>query len=122
MYNVLTGAQPSNYCTGNRYRGCERTADGNNYINPIQSARMRSSLALSVKYGRIHIRAKMPTGDWIWPGEYIEDIIYKQNNINYFLTTHPSTVALVSIFHCFVADIALAISATNNKNMTISEK
>ena len=37
-------------------------------INPIQSARMRTINSFSFTYGTVEIRAKMPRGDWIWPG------------------------------------------------------
>ena len=42
---------------------------GNEIINPIQSARMVTSDSFSFTYGTIEVRAKMPKGDWIWPGE-----------------------------------------------------
>jgi beta-glucanase (GH16 family) len=38
-------------------------------INPIQSARMVTSDSFSFTNGTIEIRAKMPKGDWIWPGK-----------------------------------------------------
>jgi hypothetical protein len=41
---------------------------GNEIINPAQSARMVSSDSFSFTYGTIEVRAKMPKGDWIWPG------------------------------------------------------
>jgi hypothetical protein len=37
-------------------------------INPIQSARMRTLNSFSFTYGTVEVRAKMPRGDWIWPG------------------------------------------------------
>jgi len=36
-------------------------------LTPYFSARL-SSQGFSFKYGRVEIRAKMPKGDWIWPG------------------------------------------------------
>jgi len=45
-------------------------AAGEEIINPIQSARMVTSDSFSLTYGTIEIRAKMPKGDWIWPGIY----------------------------------------------------
>ena len=45
-------------------------AAGEEIINPIQSARMVTSDSFSFTYGTIEIRAKMPKGDWIWPGIY----------------------------------------------------
>jgi len=64
----LWGSDPANLCTGNAFYGCERTGGGGgNIINPIQSARIRTAQSFTFKYGRIEVRAKLPTGDWIWP-------------------------------------------------------
>lgn len=63
----LWGHQPPNHCTGNAWWGCERVGTGTNYINPIQSARLRSTSSFSAHFGRVEISARMPRGDWIWP-------------------------------------------------------
>lgn len=64
----LWGSSPADACTGNAFYGCTRTAGaGGNSINPIQSARLRSVKSMSMTYGRVEIRAKLPRGDWIWP-------------------------------------------------------
>jgi len=36
-------------------------------INPIQSARLSTRKTASIRYGRVEVRAKIPTGDWMWP-------------------------------------------------------
>jgi len=55
-------------CTGNAFWGCERNAAGSgNIINPIMSARVRSTESFAFKYGRVEIRAQLPKGDWLWP-------------------------------------------------------
>lgn len=49
--------------------GCERTAgavSGGVYINPIQSARLRTINSMSTRYGKVEVRAKLPKGDWLW--------------------------------------------------------
>nr|XP_039269968.1 beta-1,3-glucan-binding protein-like [Styela clava] len=63
----LWGSSPADFCTANSFWGCQRTGSGSNYINPAQSARIRSVHSFSVKYGRIEVVAKMPKGDWLWP-------------------------------------------------------
>jgi beta-glucanase (GH16 family) len=64
----LWGTQPADTCTGNAFWGCMRSAPGSgNYLNPVQSARLRSVNSFNFKYGRAEIRAKLPKGDWIWP-------------------------------------------------------
>lgn len=64
----LWGSQPADTCTGNAFWGCSRNVAGSgNYLNPIQSARLRSVNSFNFKYGRAEIKAKLPKGDWIWP-------------------------------------------------------
>jgi beta-glucanase (GH16 family) len=53
-------------CNNNNENGCIIAA-GQDIVNPIQSARMRTSQTFSFTYGSAEIRAKMPKGDWIWP-------------------------------------------------------
>ncbi|OCB89589.1 putative member of glycoside hydrolase family GH16 [Sanghuangporus baumii] len=36
-------------------------------INPVQSARLTTVNSTSIQYGKIEIRAKISTGDWLWP-------------------------------------------------------
>ncbi|KAF8891406.1 ectomycorrhiza-upregulated GH16 glucan endo-1,3-beta-glucosidase precursor [Infundibulicybe gibba] len=36
-------------------------------INPVQSARITTRNSAKIRFGRVEIRAKMPTGDWLWP-------------------------------------------------------
>jgi len=63
----IWGASPADECTGNQYYGCSRTSNGVNIINPIQSARVRTSDSMNVKYGRVEVSARLPRGDWLWP-------------------------------------------------------
>ncbi|XP_013408261.1 beta-1,3-glucan-binding protein [Lingula anatina] len=63
----LWGSGPADRCTGNAFYGCERHGNANNYINPIQSGRLRTAHSFDFRYGRVELEAKMPTGDWIWP-------------------------------------------------------
>lgn len=63
----LWGSQPGDVCTGNAFWGCRREGNPTNIINPVQSARLRSSRGFSFKYGKVEVEAKMPKGDWLWP-------------------------------------------------------
>uniref|UniRef100_H2YEM4 Uncharacterized protein n=1 Tax=Ciona savignyi TaxID=51511 RepID=H2YEM4_CIOSA len=67
----LWGSTPADLCTANAFYGCSRSGSGSNYINPIQSARIRTVNSFAFKYGRIEIEAKMPKGDWIWPAMWL---------------------------------------------------
>ena len=44
-----------------------RSGNGNNYLNPINSARLRTVKSFNIKYARVEVRAKIPRGDWLWP-------------------------------------------------------
>ncbi|CAM9592098.1 unnamed protein product [Chrysoparadoxa australica] len=70
------GTTPADQCTSNMFYGCSRTSNAAARIalNPIQSARLRTSgtfsfrqVARSHVYGRVEIEAKLPRGDWLWP-------------------------------------------------------
>nr|XP_002740978.1 PREDICTED: beta-1,3-glucan-binding protein-like [Saccoglossus kowalevskii] len=63
----LWGASPADICTSNAWYGCERFGNANEILNPIQSARLRTVFSQTLRYGKIEVRAKMPTGDWLWP-------------------------------------------------------
>ncbi|KIM48972.1 glycoside hydrolase family 16 protein [Hebeloma cylindrosporum] len=43
-------------------------------INPIQSAWLTTCKTASIKYGRIEVKAKIPTGDWLWPAIWMLSI------------------------------------------------
>jgi hypothetical protein len=46
------------------YKSCSRVANATagTIINPVQSARLTTRYSASIKYGRVEIKAKMPTG------------------------------------------------------------
>ncbi|CEP13881.1 hypothetical protein [Parasitella parasitica] len=94
--------------------GCERisgaAADGN-YLNPIQSARIRTIDSVTLKYGKVEVRAKLPTGDWLWPAIWMLpkysaygswpasgeiDILESKGNVRY---THGNTSTITSTLH-----------------------
>lgn len=56
-------------CTNDMDFGCHREGKYG-MINPIMSAKLMSKH--SWKYGHIEIVAKMPTGDWLWPGKHAQ--------------------------------------------------
>ncbi|KAJ3097535.1 hypothetical protein HDU97_004760 [Phlyctochytrium planicorne] len=65
--NLWGNSEDLNSCTDNGDYGCQRSSDGNNIINPIQSALLRSVRSYSFRYGKVEVRAQLPKGDWIWP-------------------------------------------------------
>ncbi|GAA5823331.1 hypothetical protein JCM11251_007570 [Rhodosporidiobolus azoricus] len=58
-------------CTGTTDAQCvafsNSTAGNYSVIPPIRSARLTTKLSRSIKYGKVEVKARMPTGDWIWP-------------------------------------------------------
>lgn len=56
-------------CTDSNTENCERKAGGNAIINPVRSARLTTAKSFSFKYGHVEVIAKIPQGDWLWPGE-----------------------------------------------------
>ncbi|KAF7335512.1 Glucan 1,3-beta-glucosidase [Mycena venus] len=62
------------------FTACSRTTNhtAGTIINPVQSARVstlisakngddKSLMRGSIRYSKVEVRAKMPTGDWLWP-------------------------------------------------------
>lgn len=65
----IWGGSPADRCTQPQFYGCFRTAGaGGNYLPPVKSARVRTVSTFSFMYGRVEVRAKLPRGDWLWPG------------------------------------------------------
>ena len=44
-------------------------------VLPVQSARIRTINSFSFLYGRVEVRAKLPRGDWLWPGNVCNILI-----------------------------------------------
>lgn len=80
----VIGSLPGDVCTGNSFWGCRREGNPEHIINPIQSARLRSSRGFNFKYGKVEVRAKMPKGDWLWPGKAIQRFLPKTPSNNCF--------------------------------------
>ncbi|KAL9698639.1 hypothetical protein quinque_002080 [Culex quinquefasciatus] len=67
----INGGSPHDYCTNPAWYGCFRTGSPTNYLNPVKSARVRTVNSFNFKYGKLEIRAKNPTGDWLWPALWL---------------------------------------------------
>lgn len=53
-------------CTWDYSYGCHREGKYG-FLNPIMSARLNTKA--SITYGKVEVVAKLPRGDWIWPGK-----------------------------------------------------
>lgn len=56
-------------CTNSNWNGCEHQATKENIMKPVRSARVHTLNTFAFKYGILEITAKMPAGDWLWPGK-----------------------------------------------------
>ncbi|KAL7413331.1 concanavalin A-like lectin/glucanase domain-containing protein [Mrakia frigida] len=54
-------------CTSDSQEDCSASGNDDEIIPPIQSGMISTRGKVGIKYGRVEIRAKMPTGDWLWP-------------------------------------------------------
>lgn len=47
-------------------------------INPVRSARLHTKKSVNIKYGKVEVTARMPTGDWLWPAIWMlpKDNVY----------------------------------------------
>ncbi|CAG9838766.1 unnamed protein product [Diabrotica balteata] len=60
-----------NKCTNPHNFGCKRTGSPSEILNPVKSARLRTLDTFSFIYGKVEVRAKVPTGDWLWPAIWL---------------------------------------------------
>ena len=60
-------------CTSKNVSQCVAVSNSSQLtvINPVQSARLTTQNSVSLRYGRIEVTAKFPTGDWLWPGIFL---------------------------------------------------
>lgn len=56
-------------CTSTNVSDCVAVSNSSRLtvINPVQSARLTTRQSLNIKYGKVEVVAKFPTGDWLWP-------------------------------------------------------
>jgi hypothetical protein len=56
-------------CTSKVFSNCIAATNITNgtIVNPVKSARINSKKGASIKFGRVEVKARLPTGDWLWP-------------------------------------------------------
>lgn len=56
-------------CTSTNVSQCVAVSNSSQLtvINPVQSARLITKNAVNIKYGKVEVKAKFPSGDWLWP-------------------------------------------------------
>lgn len=67
-------------CTATSWADCVATTNTTNgtLINPVKSGRINTSKGANLRFGRIEVVAKLPEGDWLWPGIWLfpRDAVY----------------------------------------------
>ncbi|KAA1477054.1 glycoside hydrolase family 16 protein [Dentipellis sp. KUC8613] len=60
-------------CTTSNHTACAASSSkkAGTVINPAQSARLSTKNSVSVRYGKLEVRAKLPRGDWLWPAVWM---------------------------------------------------
>ncbi|WVQ83051.1 hypothetical protein IAT38_005189 [Cryptococcus sp. DSM 104549] len=56
-------------CTSDNITQCVAVSNSSRLtvINPVQSARLITKNTATIKYGKVEVRARFPSGDWLWP-------------------------------------------------------
>ncbi|XP_066259306.1 beta-1,3-glucan-binding protein-like [Euwallacea similis] len=67
----VNGAMPAGQCTDASHYGCTRTGTSTYYVNPIKSAKIKTCDSFGFTYGKVVVRAKIPSGDWLWPAVWM---------------------------------------------------
>jgi len=77
-FDVMTGkCQPYPACANFHVPdcttkwGCQGTGDPLNILKPTTSGSVNTKGSFDYTYGRLEIRARMPRGDWLWPGLWL---------------------------------------------------
>jgi hypothetical protein len=84
----------SHRCTNPSDWGCERKGTHVHVLNPITSARIRTVESFSFCYGKVEVRAKLPTGDWLWPGK---GFTYLSNSWEFYISS-ISRAIIITVF------------------------
>ena len=63
-FNATSIAADGNFDASDYYRTCSAVSNSTvgQIINPVQSARLSTRKTASIKYGKVEVRAKLPTG------------------------------------------------------------
>lgn len=70
-------------CTYDDAENCDKQAGGDTIINPIRSARLNTLNSFTFKFGRVEFVAKLPIGDWMWPGILRKYIFKSEKRIDF---------------------------------------
>ena len=60
-------------CTSDQLKNCVAATNTTNgtIVNPVRSGRINTKKGVSIKYGRVEVKATLPAGDWLWPAIWL---------------------------------------------------
>ena len=66
--------------------------DTGDTIQPVMSARINTKNSVSIAFGKVEVRAKIPRGDWLWPAIWMlpKDDVYGQWPLSGEIDVRPS--------------------------------
>ncbi|KAJ9639143.1 uncharacterized protein PV06_09198 [Exophiala oligosperma] len=72
-HNVSLNLFDRGTCTTTGWDNCVSVTNTTNgtVINPVKSGRINTSPGANIRFGRIEVVAKLPEGDWLWPGIWL---------------------------------------------------
>lgn len=71
-------------CTGEfNTSGCKRAANVDNILPPFITAQFSTINSFKFKYGRVEVRAKLPSGDWVFPQIFLNPVEQEYGERNY---------------------------------------
>ncbi|KAF8908093.1 glycoside hydrolase family 16 protein [Gymnopilus junonius] len=70
MTTIAAGSNSTNSTSASTCTVVANTLRGT-VIPPVQSARVNTKGKKNIKFGKVEIRAKLPTGDWLWPAVWM---------------------------------------------------
>ncbi|KAL6250927.1 hypothetical protein RBB50_001135 [Rhinocladiella similis] len=72
-HNVTLNLFDRGTCTTTGWENCVSVTNTTNgtVINPVKSGRINTSPGANIRFGRIEVVAKLPQGDWLWPGIWL---------------------------------------------------
>lgn len=77
---ILDGGQYTlDGCTTDNKTACSVTSkSGQSAIQPVMSARISTKNSVTMAFGKVEVRAKLPRGDWLWPAIWMlpKDSVY----------------------------------------------
>jgi beta-glucanase (GH16 family) len=72
-HNSVINLTQSGICSSTLWSDCivSTNTTNNTIVNPVKSGRIDTKKGAVIKYGRVEVEAKLPTGDWLWPAIWL---------------------------------------------------